>query len=470
MGFVRASTFGPTLAALFVSRVALAEVCARPTDPTGYAGYAYAPEVARSFDTPKVRVWYALSGKHAVRPESTRGDGVPNDVARVGEVTEDALTRYAAMGYRPPVSDGDGACGSNGGDDRLDVYLLHFAAADGTTATERCATVGTATQCASFILAEANFTGRYKTVDEGIRTVLPHEVFHAIQNAYDAALDRFWAEGTAQWITKELDPSLQDLERFLPAFFREEDRSIDAPPGGVTAGYLYGAAIWPVFLSQRYEAAIVREIFERASSGTSALEAARAVLDQRQSSLEIAWSTFWAWNASTANRADPGGYPNAAAYPLLATRDLGGVATGITSGSTAIVYRMTPTARVSVRLESTGVHAASLLPLEEGRAVLAKSAPLPATTDREALIVLTSLTTSKADAPYTLRVEPAPDESPAPPPEAGGEPTAARSGGGCALGRTPPERASAFAAFAAAWVLVRRRSPKASTCRGGEAR
>lgn len=156
-------------------------------------------------------------------------------------------------------------------------------------------------------------------------------------------------------------------------------------------------------------------------------------------------------------------YPEAARYPLLPTRDLADTTTGITSGSTAIVYRLAAATRVSVRLESAGVHAASLLPLERGRAVLAKSTLLPATADGEALIVLTSLTTSKADAPYTLHVEPVPEESPEPSPAAsnGSGSPAVGVGGGCSSSRAPADRASAtaLAPFAAAWVLIRRRSP-----------
>ena len=447
-------------ALVFTMREARGEECARPTDPQGFAGYTYEGATPVHFDTAGVRVWYTLSGEHAVRPASTRSDGVPDDVVRVGAVTEDALQRYGAMGYRAPLSDEDPTCGSNGGDDRLDVYLVHFAGADGTTVAERCKTTGATAMCSSFVLAEANFEGRYATVDEGIRTVLSHETFHAVQNAYDAELDRFWAEGTAQWGAKTLDPSLGDLERFLPAFFAEEGRSIDVPPGGVTARYLYGAAIWPVFLANHYDPAIIREVLEEeASSGASALDAAGVVLERRQTSLHEAWSTFWLWNASTADRADPNGYPDAARYPLAPTRELADVAKGVTSGSTAYVYHLASSARVTVALEaSTDAHVAYLVPLEGGKTVLAKAAPLPATIDRESLVVLTSLSKSKVDAPYTLRVTAAPDAAPpsGPSPPAA-EPTGSASGGCSATGAAPGWSGYAFAVGATALALSLRR-------------
>lgn len=458
-----------SLALLLAARAARAATCARPTDPQGFAGFRYDTPTSH-FDTENVRVWYTISGLHSVRPASSRDDGVPDDVARVGTVTEDALHRYAEMGYRPPLSDADAddtdaTCGSNGGDGRLDVYLVHFNGADGMTATERCQAGaaagdstprGAATRCASFIFAEANFEGRYPTVDEGIRTVLPHETFHAVQNAYDANLDRYWAEGTAQWAAKTLDPSLHDLERFLPGFFEEEGRSIDLPPGGVTATFLYGAAIWPLFLSLHLDPTVVREVLEEEStSGAATLEAARPVLERRGASLDDAWSMFWRWNASTGHRADPhDGYPDAARYPLLETRELTDETSGITSGSASYIHHLAPTARVNVTLESSGVHRAFLVPLEDGKAVLAKASALPAVTEGEALVVLTSLTPSKVDAPYTLRVTNAPNEPPpastptsSAPSASSASSTPAESSGGCSAS---PRRAGTNTSYAIA--------------------
>ena len=45
------------LFATLASREALAEVCTRPTDAGGYAGYTYEGATALSFDAKGVRVW-----------------------------------------------------------------------------------------------------------------------------------------------------------------------------------------------------------------------------------------------------------------------------------------------------------------------------------------------------------------------------------------------------------------------------
>src|SRR5262249_25278719 len=223
-----------------------------------------------------------------------------------GTVTEDALTKYGLMGFRALPSDADPACGSNGGDGRFDVYLVAFAAADGTTATERCS-AGPPRVCASFILAEAKFGAPYANAEEGIRTVLPHETFHAVQNAYDADLERFWAEGTAQWAAKTLDPALGDLERFLPEFFDNAAHPFDAPPSGAVAGFLYGAAIWPVYLTTRFGAGIVKSILEEeGKAGAATLDATDTVLKAAGSSLAAEYARFAAWNTATGSRAPTG--------------------------------------------------------------------------------------------------------------------------------------------------------------------
>lgn len=153
-------------AGLYTS-VAAAGECTRPTDAGGVNGYDYGTATVHAFSTSQVVVWYVLSGPHAVNPASTRQDGIPDDVAEVAAVTSDALVRYAAMGFRAPVSDAQNpACGSNGGDGRFDVYLVQMTGADGTTVTEagRCAQVGSdiGTACATFVLAKSDFAESYQ--------------------------------------------------------------------------------------------------------------------------------------------------------------------------------------------------------------------------------------------------------------------------------------------------------------------
>jgi len=454
------------LALLLAGNRALADSCARPTDPGGDHDYSYGAAEVKSFGTSTVRVWYVTDGVHAVNDESSRSDAVPDDVVLVAQVTSDALASYLDLGYRAPISDSSNPeCGDNGGDGRLDVYLVRMQGADGMTAIDlgRCTELGGATRCASFIFAQANFAGQYATASEGIRTVLPHELFHVLQNAYDADLDRFWAEGTAQWAAKRVDPSLTDLERYLPAFFAQTSRALDAPANGVTAAFLYGSAIWPVFLSQRHGAQIVRSILEReAEAGGSSLASADAVLADEQTSLAREFALFSAWNAATGSRAGTGGYEDAAKYPLVPLTELGSAPIhDISSGLASFFYRAQVSAPMRVTLETDSKrNTGTLVPFENGVARVDRAMPLPAELTAEGIVVVSGITSNKTDAPFTLSLTSLNDDSSA----------AALEQSGCALVRKPSRAGpDAVTSLLLLLISISRRRRRVGQIRGDSA-
>jgi MYXO-CTERM domain-containing protein len=411
------------VATTLVARAASAQDCRRPTDAAGAAGFTYGASEVRSFGNPRVLAWYVTAGPHAVRAASSRPDGVPDDVADVAAVTGAALDSYLAMGYRAPVSDAvNPACGPNGGDGRLDVYLVDMAGADGALVVEpgRCEVVTGSPRCAGFIVAQANFEGLYPSPAVGMRTVLPHEAFHAVQNAYDASMDRFWAEGTAQWAAKTLDRSLTDLERYLPAFFGQTSRSLDAPANGVTAAFLYGTAVWPVFLEQRFGPAVVRSILEaEADGGRTALAAADVALRAHQSSLAIEFSLFSAWNAAAGATAAVGGYSDGARYPSVSTVPLPaeGAVDGITSGLASFFYSARFATRRAVSLATDAArNTGTVVPIADGRVRVDRiqllSVGESVETNGDAIVIVSGITTNKTDAPFTIVVSPAAESMP----------------------------------------------------------
>jgi hypothetical protein len=303
-----------------------AQAACPDTRPTS-AGAPYAFDApVQTFDTEHVRVHFATTGPNAVRDLTAPGETVPDDVKLVGDRTEQAFTAYAAKGFRLPLADTRQApCSPGGGDARLDVYLVAFQSADGATVTERCAAAGT---CNAYIIADARLDRRYPTVDEGVRTVLPHELFHAVQYAYSGNLTGFFSEGSAQWAAANLSGSDADLRKFLPDFFRETGRPLDVPPAGATAGYLYGAAIWSVFLAETYGESLIRATleFQAADRMATTLAATDLALQSKASSMKDAFGTFALYNLATGKRAGPGGYAQAATYPMASVANLSATA------------------------------------------------------------------------------------------------------------------------------------------------
>ncbi len=432
---------------LLTARAASAQCPPRPTDAAGYQGYAYGAETEETVAGAKVVVHYVAAGTHAASA---------TDAKYVSDTAEDALARYAEMGFAAPPS--DAACAANGGDGKLDIYLVKFAGADGTTVKAAC----TGSKCSSFMLVESTFKGRgYPTTDEGFRTVVTHELFHAVQNAYDSESEaRFWQEGTAQWAMKTLHPELVDFERQLPAFFADPKKSIDTSSSGVTAGYLYGSAVWPLFLSLRHGPETVREVFEAQGKGDDAIAAIDAVLKTKGSSLADDFPLFWAWNVGTKDRTGTGGYPDAAKYPgVKSVGALEDGANGITSGLSSFAFIGDLGASSKVTLETDEArNGGVLVPMEGGKAQLDRAQKLPAVAGGQALVVVAGVTTKKTDAPFTLRVGPADEPAPSSSSSSGGAPA---DEGGCACttegGRRGGLGATAAACAATVAIAARRR-------------
>jgi MYXO-CTERM domain-containing protein len=388
---------------------AAAEDCStrRPTDAGGFAGYAYGASEVKSYATAHIRVWYTIDGANAVRPQSTRADLVPDDVAVAGDTTEAAYGKYLEMGFRAPLGDGGHpACVTNGGDDKIDVYLLRFQSADGQTVHEQCKP-GAVSTCPTFIMAEARLDQRYGSYAEGVRTVLVHELFHSVQSAYNAEMDGFWLEGSAQWAAKTVSPEIGDLERLLPDFFKEVGRSIDSPPGGAAVGFLYGAAVWPVFLDEHFGKDAVRTMMEELGSRKeTAMAAADLVLPKLGSSTGDAFPLFLAWNAATGSRAGTGGYKNAAKYPKLVIGELpeGDKVDDLTAGFSYHMYHTQAAKPTEYTLDTDPArNRGMLLPLTGGVADVARAKPLPATLEGEGIVIVTGVSAKKSDAAFTLR-------------------------------------------------------------------
>lgn len=256
-----------------------------------------------------ILVHYATAGADAAPTADGDGDGVPDFVAEVAITAEDALARFAAMGFRRPLSDG-----VEGGDGRIDFYLRNMVNADGNAAVETC--VGA--RCSGYASVENDFAGfRYATITEAIRSVIPHELFHLVQMAYAAGQTASWSEGSAVWAVEELyGAGNSDFERFLPSFLTKTFRPFERSAGGFSDSYPYGASLWSYFLSHRFDPALLVEAWQ-ASETQEFLAAINTALERRGSSLEAAFIEMTQWNWFTGSRAAGGAYPDASSWPQV---------------------------------------------------------------------------------------------------------------------------------------------------------
>ena len=295
----------------------------RPNNPRTPDMFHYEPgDVVEHLDSAggEFRIHYTRAGRHAVALADADMSGVPDTVERNARLYDELIAHYRLLGWRDPVSDLMNP--DNGGDQRFDVYLVDFArAADGSFRSEFC----TGSICSGFMVQENDFVGYgYPSVTAAERTVASHELFHAVQAAYDADQGSVLAEGTAVWAEEEFDPTLTDFEGQIDGYLDNPGRSIDVPLPGPVDRFSYGSAIFFRFLSERFDPVLIKELYEGVVDGAGGVpdpkwkDVLPGLLAMHGSSFADAFTEFASWNLYTGGFASMGyGYANAARYPRV---------------------------------------------------------------------------------------------------------------------------------------------------------
>ncbi|WP_437575098.1 MXAN_6640 family putative metalloprotease [Sorangium sp. So ce887] len=270
-------------------------------------------------------VHFAREGRCAVPGEDADATGVPDFVEEVAAIYDEVIVHYRdVLGFRPPRSDED--LPDNGGDGRFDVYLVDFAGVgDGVFRVDACDPDGE-DRCAGFMTQENDYAGYdYPSTRTANRILGSHELFHAVQAAYDHGQDTLMMEGSAVWATESFDPSLQDFEGFVGGYLSNTDRSLDVPIAGPVDPFSYGSALFFQFLEERYGDGTVRSLWERVEDGAFG-EADPVWFEQldpllsssAQATFAEAFVEFATWNLLTGLHADPGrSYAAGAGYRSL---------------------------------------------------------------------------------------------------------------------------------------------------------
>lgn len=240
---------------------------ARPDEPGSGELFRFEDnDVVETFDTARFRIHFTRAGINAVPSADADTSGVPDHVEQLGGIYEEVLTFYTdELGFRAPLGD----VGSDPqGDERFDVYLVDFGlSADGTFRSEVCS----GATCAGFMVQENDFAGYgYPSKAYANRLLASHELFHAVQAAYDAEQGAVLSEGTAVWASEHFDPSLDDLELFAGAFLEETDRPIDSDGVGPVDSFTYGSALFWEYLSEQLGPQFVRALWEACADAPNA--------------------------------------------------------------------------------------------------------------------------------------------------------------------------------------------------------
>ena len=232
---------------------------------------------------------------------TTGGDRATRDyVDKVARIAQSVLRTYAAAGYRQPES--DGRAGGNG---LLDIYLSDL----GTQGLYGyCDSDDTATDPGPYDApAYCAFDNDYRefpshTPLQNLQVTAAHELFHAVQFAYDYYEDAWFMEATATWAEDELYDDVDDNLQYLA-------ESPLSQPGSSMDHFedyglrQYGDWIFFRYLTERYTNAegglptLVRAMWELADGAKGgpdeySIEAVSDALAARGTSLRSVWARF----------------------------------------------------------------------------------------------------------------------------------------------------------------------------------
>lgn len=247
------------------------------------------------------------------------------------------MTEY--LQYPAPPGDG-----SDGGDNKYDVYVLNLGYSYGYTTPETELVPGSG-RFTSFITIDNDFSGYYTTGIFAAQVTAAHELFHAIQignyiirkSGVDI-LDLFFYELSSTAMEEFVFDSVNDYVGYMKSYMEHSDIPMINQNG-------YNLAIWNLYLERSFGHSILRRQWElllqnRALSAIyfSLMEAGTGFIEELK--------RFMTWCYFTGYRAIPGEYfEEAESYPHL--RDF--VLRKLSGGTANVTVNNSPTSGILVR-------------------------------------------------------------------------------------------------------------------------
>jgi hypothetical protein len=284
----------------------------------------------------KFIIQYDTTGISAVPSVSLDGDDISDWVQLAAHIADSVLHEFALMGYDTTLQIPGG------------MYPIKM---------RNLTDYGYAYSSPPYLeidndYADTNFQSQGV---EGLRVTIAHELFHSVQFQYGSA-PAWWMEMTATFIEEIMYDHINDYyqyldpygwrEEHLPTIFQEPGQGINSSSGV----YPYGAAVFPLFIKERYGLATALEIIhntyhvQRVSSTAQIIAAIESGTGRLMEEVLV---DFWTWSYFTGDRAIDGMYFKEAdsyrpapldtnAYPAAsASQSIVGISNSVISSGTA---------------------------------------------------------------------------------------------------------------------------------------
>lgn len=325
--FLRRCRWSIYILGLLLATVRSATVHAEPRPTEGGFWSFDDADVLETFEPSEghFRVHYSRLGPNAIDLIDEDNDGVPDTAQRVEAIASTSYSHFVDMlEFRAPLREADFGL-ELGGSPAIDIYLIDFAqSADGRFALDDC---DAQDHCGGFLIVENDFVDyNYPSVEEAFRTVISHELFHAVQAAY-SPLPVWVSEGTAVWAERQYDPELADFTRQCGGYLADVGRTIYRPPTGPVAGFSYGTALWWDFLTSRSTPNAIIDLliaFEQRGDDETDAQVLTTTVASHGNDLTELWIAFARRNLATGQRAGfIDTYPYASLLPEISPQATG---------------------------------------------------------------------------------------------------------------------------------------------------
>ena len=238
-------------------------------------------------DEGNFRAHYDTTDVHAPSLEDFDSNGIPDYVDSTLVYLEYAWGLIIDdLGYDIPRSDE-----GRGGGNEVDVYIINM---NGYGATYPEATANGSS--ASYLVIDNNFSESifYTHGYDALKVTTAHEFFHVIHFSYftDYEHMHWWMEQSAVWMEDRAWDDVNDYFNYLKYFFNQKMTSLD--DNNSYNNYMYGAAIWPMYLAKRFGDDQIRLIWENArTTGNHTINGFNMVIP---GGLRAAFNEFATWN------------------------------------------------------------------------------------------------------------------------------------------------------------------------------
>jgi hypothetical protein len=269
---------------------------ARPTDgkTNDPVNIKYGDAKARRTCTTNLCLHYVTTGRHAVDPTDSNGNDRPDYVDTVVDELQGRVWNrvIGQLGFREPKRDRRST--NNGGNGKTDFYLGDLGAENpplyGYCASDDPHLRPNSDYRFSDMSSYCVFDNDYRieqfpnqTPIKNLRVTAAHEVFHAVQFAYDILEDLWILENTAVWMEDEVYGGINDNLQYLA------NSSLKHPAVPLDFGdslFQYGNYIFWKFATERFGTRLVKQVWNKADGSPGApdlysLRALRAVVERR---------------------------------------------------------------------------------------------------------------------------------------------------------------------------------------------